>query len=326
MPTVRGARLATQRRDLESFVEFDLIANRAGFIGYQVLPMLDVSYQADNFGRIPQDQLARLAEVERTSQGGYNRIHWTFEDDSYQTREYGLEGPIDRRNARIYREVVDAYRATTAIVTHNILARAELRVAAEMAAAAFNSTAVGTSWLPANAATNTPITDVKDASQRVRDAMGQYANAAIMTRFEFRNCQESDQVHQRIHAMGAGGPIKPTDITKELLAQCFDVEKVIVADSCYDDSPEDADGSGANLVDIWERGTIYVCKLAKTQSIEESCVGRTFHWTGDGSTANGTVETYYEEKVRGDVVRVRHETDEKIIYPVCGEKLTGAAA
>jgi hypothetical protein len=69
-----------------------------------------------------------------------------------------------------------------------------------------------------------------------------------------------------------------------------------------------------------------LCKVAKTNDVREVCIGRTFHWTKDGSSIGGTVEQYREEKVRGDVFRCRHQTGEKVINKECGHLLTGLAA
>ena len=310
MPTPRQ-KLTTQRSDLATFVEFDLMNNRDGFIGYRVLPLMNVRYQADTFGRIPTEQLGKLADVTRTSSGGYNRIKFTFDEDSYATKEYGLEGPVDNRNARIYAELIDAYAATASLVMHNVLAQAELRVAKAL----FNSS----TWSPSDVtnewddfAAATPIDDVMGASQGVRDKIGQYANSLVINMKVFRNLIRCDQIIERVAAFGAGDRVKPADITTDMLARCFSLEQVIVADSSYDTTME---GQTTVFSDIWDDEYASVCRIAMGNNMEEACVGRTFHWVGDGSQSGGRVETYYEEAVRGDVVRVRHETHEKIIYP-----------
>jgi hypothetical protein len=64
-----------------------------------------------------------------------------------------------------------------------------------------------------------------------------------------------------------------------------------------------------------------VCRIAETNAIEEPCLARTIHWGEDGSTIGGTVETYYEDQSRGDVVRARHEVEEKIVYTEMGQLL-----
>ena len=51
--------------------------------------------------------------------------------------------------------------------------------------------------------------------------------------------------------------------------------------------------------------------------LEDPCLGRTFLWTED-SDQLPVVETYRDEKVRSDVVRVRFSNDEKIICSAVG--------
>ena len=65
-----------------------------------------------------------------------------------------------------------------------------------------------------------------------------------------------------------------------------------------------------------------VCRIATDSDIKSPCIGRTLHWAEDGSEIGGTVETYRDESVRGDVVRVRHQTDEKMLYTQAGHLLS----
>ena len=64
-------------------------------------------------------------------------------------------------------------------------------------------------------------------------------------------------------------------------------------------------------------------KAATSGDFREACLGRTFHWSEDGSSENGTVETYRDETVRSNIVRVRMDVDEQVILPTAGYLLTG---
>ena len=46
--------------------------------------------------------------------------------------------------------------------------------------------------------------------------------------------------------------------------------------------------------------------------VAEPCVGRTFIWSED-SPENPVVESYREEQAKSDVIRVRHNVDERLI-------------
>lgn len=325
MPS-KSESLATLRPELGSMMEFDTAMQRMGYIGYRVLPILEVGRQSGSFGKVPVESLAKVDDVTRTSKGDYNRTDWKFGDDDYITKEYGLEGPVDRRNAAMYRDYFDAEAATAEIVLHKVLTAAEQRVAA----AVFNTTtwtgsslttSVSVEW--STAATATPIANVRAAALKVRNNSGFWPNALIINKIVFRNLQDCATVIERIHASGAGNPVKPTDITAAMLAQVFDLDEVIVADGVYDSAKE---GQAASLTDIWDDEYAMVCKIGKTSNIAEACIGRTFHWSEDGSQPGGLVESYYDERVRADVLRVRHEVHEKIIYPECGHLLQNITA
>ena len=65
-----------------------------------------------------------------------------------------------------------------------------------------------------------------------------------------------------------------------------------------------------------------VCKVATGRDFREPCIGRTFHWSADGSSIGGTVESYRDETVRADIIRVRHDVDELVLYPQAGHLLS----
>lgn len=321
-----SAALTTLRPDLGSLMEFDLSSNMAGFIAYQVLPVIDVATAADSFGRIPTEQLGKIASVTRSSKGGYNRIDMTFTPDSYATKDYGLEAPVDERNARVYQNYLNAEVACAMLIRHMLLAAAEIRVAGKV----FNTstwtgsaltTNISTEWSTASSAT--PIVNVRAASQKVRDNMGQYANTLIINRKVFRNLQVCDEILDAIASQGAGDKIKASDVTADMIARCMDLEQVLVADSSYDNANE---GQTTTFTDIWSSEYAMVCRLNTSPMIEVPTIGKTFHYTGDGSLINGLAEDYDEPQVRGKVLRIRHEVDEKIIYPECGHLLSNITA
>ena len=61
--------------------------------------------------------------------------------------------------------------------------------------------------------------------------------------------------------------------------------------------------------------------MTTTNDMSEPCIGRTFHWAEDGSQPAGTVETYRDETKRSDIVRVRHDVDEIVMYTEMGHLL-----
>jgi hypothetical protein len=301
--------LSTLRPDLGSMLEFDLEANRMKFIANRVLPILNVDLAGDTFGKIPIAQLLKRANVKRGAKGDYNRIDWSFSKDTYATDEYGLEGPVDQNMARKYANYVDAEAATARLVLHMVLLEAEVRVKDLLFPGSYSPTAITNEW--DDVANATPIDDVEAAVLRIFAATGMWPNAIVFNKKVFRNVRRCEQVLDNIAAQGAGDKIKARDVTTAMLAAVFDLEQVIVAEGVYNSADE---GQTATPTHIWSDEYAAVGVVATSQSIIEPCLGHTFHWAGDGSQPGGLVETYYTEETRSDVVRVRHQVDEKIKY------------
>ena len=316
--------LATLRPDLASFLEFDLESERAGFIASQVLPVMSVASQAGNFGKIPLEELLQQRETKRAPGSGYARGSFKFEPAVYATEEHGAEEPIDDREAQMYADYFDAEQIATMRAFSAVLRNAEQRVAD----AIFNAstwtgsaltTGISNEW-DANHKTNAvPIANVEAAVQKVYDGSGLWPNALIINRKVFRNLRNLDEIIDRVESAGAGSASKPSDITPAMLAQVFDLDYVIVAGTSKNGAKE---GQAATPQQIWSSEYAMVCRVATSNDMREACIGRTFHWGQDGSSVGGTVESYRDEVVRGNVIRVRHDVDEVILYPQAGHLLS----
>jgi hypothetical protein len=307
---------------LATFLEFDLESENAGYIATEVFPVINVQSQAGNFGKIPIEQLLQQRDTRRAPGAGYSRGNFTFNKATYATEEHGTEEPVDDREAKMYAEYFQAEQISTMRAFSAVLRNAEQRVAD----AVFNtSTWTGASLTTAithewDDATNcVPLTDVEAAVQKIYDNSGLWANALVINRKVFRNLRNSDQIIERINASGAGSPSKATDVTVQMLAQVFDLDHIIVAGTSKNAAKE---GQAASIGQIWSGEYAMVCKIATSADRREPCVGRTFHWSEDGSSIGGTVESYRDEAIRGDVIRVRHDTDEIVLYPEAGHLLS----
>lgn len=321
MPSPTGS-LATLRPDLATFLEFDLESDKAGFIATQVFPVINVMSQAGSFGKIPIEQLLQQRVTARSPGSGYARGNWTFTSATYATEEHGAEEPIDDREAKMYAEYFQAEQISTMRAFSAVLRNAEARVAA----AVFNATTwTGSALTTApthewDDATNAvPLTDVEAAVQKIYDNSGLWANALIINRKVFRNLRNNAQMIDRIESAGAGSPTKASDITVQMMAAAFDLEHIIVAGTSKNGAKE---GQAATPTQIWSGEYAMVCKVANGGDMREPCIGRTFHWSDDGSSIGGTVESYREESNRSDIIRVRHDVDEIVLYTEAGHLLS----
>lgn len=303
-------------------MEFDLAMNEAGFIWNQVLPVTEVAKGTGTFGIIPLEQLLQQRNTLRSPGGNYARGNFTFTTSTFACVEHGAEEPVDDREAQLYAEYFDAELIAGMRAAHAVRLNAERRVAdAVFNATTWNGASLTTGitheWDDATNAT--PVDDVFAARAKVYDNSGVWADTLICNYKVFLNLLKCDQVIERIESAGAGSASRAGQITAEMLAQVFNLRKIIVGGGSRNNANE---GLAASPVQIWSDEYAMVCKTADSNDFREPCIGRTFHWSEDGSSVNGTVETYRDEAVRSDIVRVRHDVDEKIIYPELGHLLS----
>lgn len=321
MPTPTTSSL-TVRSDLAEFMEFDLESERQGYIATKVLPVVEVALQADNPGRVPLEELLFNADTSRNSGSGYNRGTFKFERFVYATKENGWEEPVDARDEKRYRELLQVDRIANARAQGVVARNQEKRVADLV----FNPT----TWTGASLTTSvtnewddaencTPITDVEAAVKKVYENSGLWANALVINRQVFRNLRNSEQIIERIASSGAGSPTKAADITVEMLKAVFDLEHIIVAGASKNSA---AEGQTATPAQIWSGEYAMVCRVSNSADMRDPCIGRTFHWSEDGSVIGGTIEEYEEVQTRSRIIRVRHDTDEVIMYPEAGHLLS----
>lgn len=312
---------AVLRPDLATFEEFDLEMDRRGFISHRVAPVIEVNLQSSTFGKIPLESLLQNRETKRAPGTGYARGDWEFEPTTYATEEHGAEEPVDRREAAIYKHYFDA-ESIAAQRAHDIVLRnAERRMADKIFNAttwtgADLTTAINNEWDDYENAV--PDLDIEAAVQKVWANSGIWPNALVINRKVFRNLRMCKKLWDRFKSQGFAD-VRPGNITAQMLAVVFDLKYVIVAGSAKNTANE---GQDASISSIWSDEYAMICKVAETNDMKEPCIARTFHWGEDGSQVGGTIETYYEEAIRSDVVRIRHDVAELVLYPEMGHLLS----
>jgi hypothetical protein len=324
--------LATLRPDIaDSFEAFDLMAEKAGYIGHQVLPVVNTASQAGTFGKIPLAQLLQNRDTLRAPGSGYSRGDFTFETSTFSCKEHGAEDPVDDREAKMYAEYFDSEVIAAARAYNVVLKNAEQRIASKV----FNTTTwtgsplftdvsggSGTNIPWATVGTAVPLTNVEAAVQKVYDNSGLWCNALVINRKVFRNLRNTLQVIDRIASSGAGDRNLAGDVNVAMLAQAFDLDYIIVAGGSTNTATK---GQAAAVNQIWSGTFAMVCRVATSNDFREPCIGRTFHWGADGSNVDGTIEEYRDETVRSKIIRVRHDVDEIVLYPQAGHLLKIAA-
>lgn len=314
MPHPTGT-IATVRSDLATLYEIELEDLMRRFIWPRVFPVVNVAIAAGQFGRIPLEELLKKGpNLPRRPGTGYWRRNFGFVPETFATQEYGVEEPVDDREAQMYAQFVVAERFATLRAMHYVMQNAEERVAAKLAdfatydaSANLKQAVTAGQW---STVSSKPINDVKLAAEKVRANTGIWPNAVVMNRHAFRACRITSQVIDAVASQGAGDQARQRDITAAQLAACFDLDYVLVGDGAKNTANP---GAAAAIADIWPNH-VMVTRIAESQDPSEPCIGRVFHWGMDGSVADGAVESYRDETVRSEIIRVRHDVHEKRLY------------
>lgn len=306
--------LATLRPDLQAFFQYSYAEGQRYFIGQQVFPIFPVPEQSGNFGKVTlSSMLENSTPTNRAPLSGYNRRRYEFTSDSYATEENGIEELVDDRQAKMYANYLAAEVVAMQRALNTILTAAERRVAAIVADAAYYTAAASRHQTPAalwSAVGANPVADVESAWQKLLNNTGIRGNALIVNEKTFRTLRNNQVVIDRIASSGAGSPTKADDITAAQMAAVFGIDRVLVAGGIYNSANVNASPA---ITSAWPNHAM-VCRIATTNDMMEPCIGRTFHWSEDGSLIDGRVESYREESSRSTVIRVRHETQEKALY------------
>lgn len=306
--------LASLRPDLETFEDLDLEAQQRGFIAYDVLPITEVGKKSGTFGRIPVEELLQNARTERSPGSSYGRGDYTFKDEPFICQEHGWEEPIDDSEREIYAEFFDMEVQAGKRAFDIVLRNAERRVAdAVFDVAAFTPTDAAVAW--ATVATANARADVKAAMKRVYAATGLWPNALILNHLVLEDLKDHDKIIERMKPAGFRDP-EPGNINAQQIATALGITRLIVAGSPKNTANK---GQAATLGPIWSSDFAMVAFIATDTDFKRPALGRTFHWNADGSMPRGLMESYRDEPKRSDIIRVRHDTGSKIIYPAAGE-------
>lgn len=310
--------------------EFPDAQAQDGFIGNLVAPVIEVDEQKGEYAVTPREVFLNDPVTTRGPKGDYHRDEVEFDFKEYYCRENGLEGVIDDNLRARFRNLIDAETTVTRVKHYQVRKAAEIRVRN----LAFSSTLFTGSALTHAAsavftdhASAVPLDEVDLAREKVYQNSGLWANTVVMGQELWNEVIRCEQLLEAIQSQGAGNRTLPNDVTKELVANAFNLGpngRVLVGGQ-----PQNTANAGqtAALSSLWTKSKLLVCYIhpnAENDHSVPACL-RTMHWGQDGSTIGGTIESYRDEKVRADVVRVRHDTDEQITALELGHLITSAA-
>jgi hypothetical protein len=308
---------AVIRQDLSVFAEEAAGADNY-FIGSKIMPVLESPVKAGVYPKIRMQGggLLKAESTRRGPTGTYNEVDRKIETDTFDCIDRGLEERVDDVIARDYQRFFDVEVLTTKLITRQVMLDYEIRVAAAiMDSATFTATAATVAITEANLATIDIVLDIFAAKERLT-RKGLVPNCVIMTDSVFNRLRRSTKLQTFLYGtIGAGTGYRL--INAQDIGAALGIPNIYIAAATYDRADK---GQTPNLTQIWGNTYIWVGYVAGGD-FSAMGAGRTIVWTAD-SPGMFVTETYRSEPRRGDMIRVRMHTAEKIVDGTAGELIT----
>jgi hypothetical protein len=287
-------------------VALEFFDDQNTFIGMEVLPEFPVGRQTGQYPVIPAEALANIPETKRKPRGAYTRDDFEFEMDNYACEENGFEEPIDDVEVKLYSHYFDVETMAAQVALGVVKRRQEKRVA-DMIFNASNFTAHGVTHEWDDATNAVPIKDVNAGKLAIEEAVGIEPNTLIISRSTFLDLGLNAQIIDRIKYTHP--EVVKGELSRALLAEAFGLDQVLVGKGLYNSAKK---GQTASMARLWDNEYAMLCVTNSDNNIKIPCIGRTFRWDEDSPVAV-VMESYREDKTRGNVIRARQYTDEELI-------------
>lgn len=211
------------------------------------------------FPEVPVDVAAgKIIEFNKDSFKLYNstrapgtktrRIEWGYSGKPYAVENHALDALVPRELMREADEVpgIDLSR----VAVNNTMMSLGLELEAQQAALAVNAAnydvahkvtlAGATKW---SVSTGTPANDVEAAKEAIRASCGKRPNVMVMSPLAYKACRSNTNIIDRFKYTS------DQVVTAQMLAQLFEVERIVVGDAIVSDQ------AGA-FTDVWGNNVV----------------------------------------------------------------------
>jgi hypothetical protein len=173
----------------------------------------------------------------------------------------------------------------------------------------FDSANSTVAYTAANLATIDFIEDVKIRLNALR-ARGEYPNTMVIPRGVWDRVRKADLTAKFFFGSLGGGK----NVTLDMLMGEFMLQSIKIADAVVDTADK---GQTPSVSYIWANTHVWIGDV-KGGDFGGGGAGRTLVWSGDTGGSTFVSETYRDENIRSDVLRVRSNMDEKVVSSKAG--------
>jgi len=279
------------------------------FVGTRILPVRNSPVKNGDYPVFDSDQFDLNASAVRAPGSSFSRRDFAYTKQSFACKQYALEGvlPDEDEVEAAENGISDASAAIGQKLQRDLMVGHELRVASLLQNASF--TTGDTSAALSSASSATPIKDIQNAVE-VLNGNGFYDNLSLIIELSiFNELINTDDVRSIFNGNG-----QYTD--RQILRDALGVNDIIICPTRYNSA---AKGKTASRSKIWSTSEYYVAQVAGGE-FSNGGIGRTIAFPQGGGVF--TAETYRDEPIKSDVLRVYNTVDEVIINTAAGIQLS----
>lgn len=306
------------RSDLGAMV-MEYLLNPAGFVMGSILPVFKTPIKSGQYPVIPKEAFLKFPEkMDRAPRAAYSRDEIFFEMGNFETKDRGLEIPLDDEERKMYANLFSAETTISLSLSAKMLRKHE-KAGSDLLLSTdtFANAAAAKKWnLKADA---DPRADVQARIKNIRDNTGVICDTVVLSETSFQDVLDCAAFIEQCKYTKTP-QLLPREEQIGLVAAYFGVKKLKVVTEVYDSGKKQ---NSVTIADIWTNTKVMVCKTADNpEDLREPCVGRTMLWVEDSPDII-TIEMYREDKIRSDVYRARANMIEKIVSADLGNLITG---
>ncbi|HEX3132629.1 MAG TPA: hypothetical protein VHX44_03490 [Planctomycetota bacterium] len=297
-------------------------------IAHKLLPPFAVRQKAATMPKLlaTNGQVMKIKHAPKTA---YKRVEATLDDDTFNCEEAGIEVPLSAEDYVVLGQD-GAEQVATETGKGIVLSAREAALADILTGAAGETLLAGQITQPDSAENwgesgGKPIDDIAEADSNLTLRVGAGLRWLVISQLDFEKLQVNEQVRAEYRRIVGQTDAKATDrrMSLQALAGVLGVDEILVGSRRKDTANP---GQTASWSYIWpEHYALLVRGVVNPSDLTEPAFGRTFIWDEANASLNGsaviaedaeqamTVESYRDENINSDIIRVREYTDLKIL-------------
>jgi hypothetical protein len=300
------------------------------FVATNLFPEVPVSKQSDKYyvydkGDWFRDEAEKRAPATESAGSGYR-----IGTDNYSCEVYAFHKDVDDQTRANADNPINLDADASQFVTQRMLLRMERDWAATCwTTGVWTTDLTGVDANPSTGeflqwddASSTPVTDIENAKREVLAITGFMPNVLVLGYDVYVQLKQHPSIYDRLKHTTS------ENITREILARFFEVDRVIVSQAIVNTGNVENDASGADTFSFVFGKQAWLGYVTATPGILQPTAGYRFSWTGVSDGLGQTIGTsrIRMPELRADRVESQMAWDFKVVAPDLGVFFASAVA